>query len=74
MIKITEMIYNRYTFWIHKVNYSKFPSIYGFLYLKNNGELTIGNNVIIRTKMSANPIGNDFKTVFGTMKTERSGT
>ncbi|WP_339709588.1 acyltransferase [uncultured Kriegella sp.] len=53
--------YNKFIFKYKKVNYSDFPRIYGKIFIRNQGSITIDKNVSFNSGPYANPIGGDTK-------------
>ncbi|SDL40262.1 acyltransferase [Kriegella aquimaris] len=51
--------YNRLIFKYKKVNCSDFPRIYGEIFIRNQGSISIGKNVSFNSGPYANPIGGD---------------
>lgn len=65
--KIQEVVnwgYNRAVFKYERVIYGKNLKIYGRLFLKGNGKIVLGNNVILRSGKLTNPLGGMDKIVF----------
>ncbi len=62
-------IVNGTIFTIHGVNLARFPKIYGTLFVRNRGHLSIGSNVTITSGLSFSPIGGNTKTVLYVLKT-----
>lgn len=50
-------------FRFNRVPWPKHCKVRGFIFLRNNGKVVIGENVIINSRIDANPIGGDGKTL-----------
>ena len=66
VISVYEFIYNYLILRQNHVEYEQLPKIKGRIFLRNEGKLAIGKVVRINSKMSANPIGGDTKTIIRT--------
>lgn len=51
--------YNKFIFKYKKVKHGGFPIIYGKIFIRNQGSITIGENVSFNSGPYANPIGGD---------------
>lgn len=56
---ITNNWFNKLVFKYKKVSYAEFPRIYGKLFIRNQGNISIGKNVSFNSGPNANPIGGD---------------
>lgn len=59
-----EWCYNRALFKYEKVDFGKNLKIYGKLFIKGKGRLSIGDNVILRSGVLTNPLGGMEKIIF----------
>lgn len=55
--------YNIIMMGIHRYQWSKFPTVYGRLYLRGFGKVNIGNNVVINSTYKTNFYGSGFRTI-----------
>ena len=59
---IFEFFVNYFILYCYKVNYNSFPKIKGIIFVRSHGTISIGRNVKINCKLSANPIGGPYQT------------
>jgi len=60
--RIFYFIYNVCNLWNHVVSLKYFPKVNGLVFLKIDGHLLIGKNVVISSHRNANVIGGDTRT------------
>ena len=51
-------------FSLYKINYKNFPRVNGYIFLRCNGSLNIGENLKLNSNLRSNPIGGDEKCKF----------
>ena len=57
MRRFVERLLSKIVFWCNHVRSVEFPTVKGIPYVLNEGKITIGRNVQINSKLSANPAG-----------------
>lgn len=57
-----EIVINFLILRLQSVKYINFPDIRGIIFIRNHGSITLGRDIIINCKMSANPVGGCYRT------------
>lgn len=67
-IKACEFIRNRLVLLFYHVHLGKRIEIRGFIFIRNHGEVFIGDHCVINSKMSSNPVGGPYQTAIAVKK------